>query len=67
MTCTSVLRRAAVCLALAVPLMAAADVPGNLPPPPGTIPPESNEVPEPGTLLLAGLAIAGAIKARRRS
>jgi hypothetical protein len=74
----STLRHLAALTALTLPLLAAAqanDAPGGLPggPPggapgggPNDTPPPVNLVPEPGSMLLAGVAIAGAIVARRR-
>lgn len=52
--------------ALAAPLLAQAqstDAP-QLPPPPADVP--TNTVPEPGSVALAGMALAGALVARRR-
>lgn len=61
------LRHLAALCALSLPLLAAAQDIGG-PPPPGTAPPppRAHTVPEPGSLLLAGLAIAGSALARRR-
>lgn len=62
-------RRGLAALALAAPLLAAAqDAPGGLPGGPNGPPndPPPNQVPEPGTWLLVGLAAAAAARSRRK-
>jgi len=59
MTRTQLLQRLVLAAALAAPMASALAQVSDLPPPPLT-------VPEPDTLLLVGLAVVGAVVARRK-